>query len=1102
MRKSLFSLLMACPLILWGQAARVDVNLLTSGPSAPGTNGLAQALWTSNSTAAICTHPSPTLAYCQSHPVATYTDSTMGIPCSSPAAQLVQLPGNTCTASTGVTSNVGFWYSGGIVDYWVTTSYGSFGPYTINPPLPSGATGIVGSGTTGQAAVYTGNGNTVGGATLGIIGGGTGATTAAGALTNLGALASYNPSYGGTMSGGYLNLGSLLSPLIFPRLTIGDNIAQSTAGSNMQNIAPTGGEVSAWWNNLTTYVPGYVAHWSGCGISGSAWSPVNNHFEPADHAYCIGYDMPFLVGTSDTHALEFWQNAIKRMEFNSTGWYVPGVAPGFGSNCLQISSTGYITNTGSSCGGGGSSPSGPSGAFLNWIGAAGTSSTLGEAPGPHSVPGLVNSNAGGGIPAANVTALTNAGNTGGWFYLPSNLQQSLGNIQIDSAVVISPTVTPYTGGPEFDGARPYADSAVTLIRQMTANTDGIDVVCNALPSCSPPIILKNVSMLGGGGTTGVGLTVTNHRSAGSYDGGFNGDHFTLKEFNVSGFSGGCAKLLGIANYQIEDFSCAMNSSVPHYGIDIGAAINNSSYIRAYGTGAGNELGFLFIERSDSLVTVDLRDVLSYGGTVLTVGNWNGTCGGTSVTPCHQVARVDAYIRDTECVVGPLGFIDSNSLAIIHWAGMAGPPCFLGPPFAGYGNVNFIAPIIMPQITPPNIGTITQSTGACTLGTATYYYQYEENNSAYMSTTAAYNTNPSAEKSTTFSAGSTNCATIPLPALMSGATSFTIYRGTAPGNEVQIATGVTGASYLDNGSGSSSTAPPIGNIPLYLALGFNANITASCSVIYQSVQAYGMMAQRETGEYFNACTPVQVEDIARIQTPTIFSRMGFYGALGSAPNGADSIFACGSKYVSSVMSHICSGNLLNAVISANLDGKISGPAQVTSTGAQGTDSKLLTSGTVSGTGVSLCTDANGGATTSGCPSNTNIGQTYNSFCIGGNTGTANYYAMYEMGQSTSTACTNAGSGATAPKIMGGSNFVGINATAGNAGNDAVNSGIVAIYDYTVSATVSGATCTIGTGTSCTWTGTAALTTGHRYGVLVHFNGAAESLANVQVGVLVQ
>lgn len=48
-------------------------------------------------------------------------------------------------------------------------------------------------------------------------------------------------------------------------------------------------------------------------------------------------------------------------------------------------------------------------------------------------------------------------------------------------------------------------------------------------------------------------------------------------------------------------------------------------------------------------------------------------------------------------------------------------------------------------------------------------------------------------------------------------------------------------------------------------------------------------------------------------------------------------------------------------------KSTGLAWSTSYGAQGTDSNLLTSGTVSGSSVLLCTDANGGATTSGCPS---------------------------------------------------------------------------------------------------------------------------------------
>lgn len=45
---------------------------------------------------------------------------------------------------------------------------------------------------------------------------------------------------------------------------------------------------------------------------------------------------------------------------------------------------------------------------------------------------------------------------------------------------------------------------------------------------------------------------------------------------------------------------------------------------------------------------------------------------------------------------------------------------------------------------------------------------------------------------------------------------------------------------------------------------------------------------------------------------------------------------------------------------------SGSAWLTSFGVQGTDTNVLTSGTVSGLAQSLCTDANGGATTFGCP----------------------------------------------------------------------------------------------------------------------------------------
>ena len=54
--------------------------------------------------------------------------------------------------------------------------------------------------------------------------------------------------------------------------------------------------------------------------------------------------------------------------------------------------------------------------------------------------------------------------------------------------------------------------------------------------------------------------------------------------------------------------------------------------------------------------------------------------------------------------------------------------------------------------------------------------------------------------------------------------------------------------------------------------------------------------------------------------------------------------------------------------------VGGAAWGTTLSLQGTDSKVFTAGTVSGTGVGLCTDANGGATTAGCASTApNFGQ---------------------------------------------------------------------------------------------------------------------------------
>ena len=132
----LFMLSLCCS--AFGQAARVDLPLQTYGPNVPsGAGPLPQALWLSNVSVYACVHPSASLSACQASPITTYTDSTEGTTCPS-TTQLVQLPGSTCTASAGAAANVGLWYQGGIFDYWVVASYGTFGPFTYNAPAAIG----------------------------------------------------------------------------------------------------------------------------------------------------------------------------------------------------------------------------------------------------------------------------------------------------------------------------------------------------------------------------------------------------------------------------------------------------------------------------------------------------------------------------------------------------------------------------------------------------------------------------------------------------------------------------------------------------------------------------------------------------------------------------------------------------------------------------------------------------------------------------------------------------------------------------------------------------------------------------------------------------
>jgi hypothetical protein len=86
------------------------------------------------------------------------------------------------------------------------------------------------------------------------------------------------------------------------------------------------------------------------------------------------------------------------------------------------------------------------------------------------------------------------------------------------------------------------------------------------------------------------------------------------------------------------------------------------------------------------------------------------------------------------------------------------------------------------------------------------------------------------------------------------------------------------------------------------------------------------------------------------------------------------------------------------------------------------------------------------------------------------------------------------------MQSGVNIVKLACNASNGGVGA-SSGVCTVRDLTAGANTT-ANCTIGTATSCTWSGSAAVAAGHQYAIWVSSAGAGETLANVSAAFLVQ
>jgi hypothetical protein len=150
-RIALLTLLMLTAAAAWSQAVRVDIPLQITGPDVPITGGnLPQALWLANAQIQVCVHPA-TIASCT--PATTYNDYAKDAQCPS-NAPLVLLPGVSCVSSVGAAADIGFWYGGGIVDYIVTSSYGTFGPYSVTGGNSASSGSVTSISFTGDGTIF------------------------------------------------------------------------------------------------------------------------------------------------------------------------------------------------------------------------------------------------------------------------------------------------------------------------------------------------------------------------------------------------------------------------------------------------------------------------------------------------------------------------------------------------------------------------------------------------------------------------------------------------------------------------------------------------------------------------------------------------------------------------------------------------------------------------------------------------------------------------------------------------------------------------------------------------------------------------------------
>jgi hypothetical protein len=318
--------------------------------------------------------------------------------------------------------------------------------------------------------------------------GGTGATTAAGALANLGALSSANPAWTGKMTKGtpgYTNTADMFL----------QSSVNNVMGINIQTTS-TGNTAVAQFAVSNSASGTYTGNGQ-FGINGTGWTLGYGNIGSVGGVYLQSKDVPIALGSFTSGDFDLVSNNVKMIHFPSlsTMMQFPKMTAASGhTSQLRIDENGTVssfpdgmvavTNDGCS-----------SNAALVINGVLGTCSA--------------------GTPTLNDTVINNALSLGGIIKLPTALQLNGGLIEVDGNLQATMPSMEVHGG----GYGRYTPNTST-IAVMSATKDGIQVNCqnssyaqNAECEYVPSFFDLNIRAKGANGSSGTGLNVIANTNA-------------------------------------------------------------------------------------------------------------------------------------------------------------------------------------------------------------------------------------------------------------------------------------------------------------------------------------------------------------------------------------------------------------------------------------------------------------------------------------------------------------------------------------------------------------------------------------------------------------